>query len=246
MSCEVIAITNQKGGVGKSTTANAIGAGLHAKGYKVLFIDLDAQGSLSYCCNVYGATPTSLDVLIGKATIKEAVKETPQGDIIPASVYLSNYEGNVTDLKKALSPILKQYDYIIIDTPPALGKVTLNALTASNSIIVPVQADIFSLQGLAQLTQTVNFVKSKTNKGLFIKGLVLTRYNGRAVLSKELAAMLEETANKIGTKIYNAKIRECMAIKEALAYKQDIFTYSPKSNGSLDYTGLVDEIIKER
>lgn len=246
---EIIAISNQKGGVGKSTTANALGAGLFHKGYKVLYVDMDAQANLSYSMGVNNRAISSLEVLTGKAVAKEAIVTTAQGDLIPASPALASADLLITEvgkeyrLKEALEFIQKDYDYIILDCPPALGILTVNALTACNSVLIPAQADIYSLQGIGQLIKTLHTVKKYCNRELSIKGLVVTRYNARTVLSRDMTELLEDTAKQLQTKLYQTKIRECTAIKEAQASKQDIFSYAPKSNATADYTSLIEEII---
>lgn len=248
---ECIAVINQKGGVGKSTTSNAIGAGFFQRGYKVLFIDLDAQGNLSYSMKCENKPLSSLEVLTGTATAKEATLTTPQGDIIPASPALASADTIITDtgreyrLKEALEPLKGDYDYIIIDTPPALGTLTINALTACDSVIIPAQADIYSLQGIGQLNQTIQTVKRYCNKGLTIKGIVITRYSPRAVLTRDMTDLLEDTAKQLNTKVFTSRIRECIALKEAQASQIDIFTYNPRSNAGIDYKALLEEMIGE-
>lgn len=248
---ECIAVINQKGGVGKSTTSNAIGAGLFQRGYKVLFIDLDAQGNLSYSMKCENKPLSSLEVLTGTATAKEATLTTPQGDIIPASPALASADTIITDtgreyrLKEALEPLKGAYDYIIIDTPPALGTLTINALTACDSVIIPAQADIYSLQGIGQLNQTIQTVKRYCNKELTIKGIVITRYSPRAVLTRDMTDLLEDTAKQLNTKVFASRIRECIALKEAQASQTDIFTYNPRSNAGIDYKALLEEMIGE-
>lgn len=249
---EIITVINQKGGVGKSTTAQNIGAGikqLHKK--RVLFIDLDAQGNLSYSL---GANPNSLsaiDVLLGNCEIKEAIQETPQGDLIRSNTDLSNIEtylkntGKEYKLKEALETVLSDYDYIIIDTPPSLGLLSVNALTASTGVIIPSQADIFSLQGIGQLAKTIEAVKKYCNPTLFIKGIVLTRYSARSVLSRDIAEMLETTAKQLQTKLYKTTIREGIAIKESQINVMSIFEYAPKSNPAIDYKHLIREVLKD-
>lgn len=248
---ECIAVINQKGGVGKSTTSNAIGAGLFQRGYKVLFIDLDAQGNLSYSMKCENKPLSSLEVLTGTATAKEATLTTPQGDIIPASPALASADTIITDtgreyrLKEALEPLKEVYDYIIIDTPPALGTLTINALTACDSVIIPAQADIYSLQGIGQLNQTIQTVKRYCNSDLTIKGIVITRYSPRAVLTRDMTDLLEDTAKQLNTKVFTSRIRECIALKEAQASQTDIFTYNPRSNAGIDYKALLEEMIGE-
>ena len=248
---ECIAVINQKGGAGKSTTSNAIGAGLFQRGYKVLFIDLDAQGNLSYSMKCENKPLSSLEVLTGTATAREATLTTPQGDIIPASPALASADTIITDtgreyrLKEALEPLKEVYDYIIIDTPPALGTLTINALTACDSVIIPAQADIYSLQGIGQLNQTIQTVKRYCNSDLTIKGIVITRYSPRAVLTRDMTDLLEDTAKQLNTKVFTSRIRECIALKEAQASQTDIFAYNPRSNAGIDYKALLEEMIGE-
>lgn len=246
---EIIAVINQKGGVGKSTTAQAIGQGLTLKGYKVLFVDLDAQGNLSYSLDAQASNKTVLEVLTGQMQAKDIIQHTETGDIMPSSLQLSGADLMLTEmgkeyrLKEALEPIKSKYDYIIIDTPPALGILTVNALTACTGVIIPAQADIYSLQGIGQLNSTLEAVRKYCNNSFTLKGIVLTRFNKRAVLSRDVADLLEETAKTLKTKLYKTHIREAVAIKEAQIQKACLFTYAPKSNASIDYMNLINEVI---
>lgn len=249
---ECIAISNQKGGVGKSTTANAAGAGLFYRKKRVLYIDLDAQGNLSYSLGVGNdASLSCFEVLTGKSSLEEAVVRTSQGDLLPFSPALSKIDSVLTEtgreyrLREVLESIRRLYDYIIIDTPPALGTLTVNALVACDSIIIPSQADIYSLQGIGQLIQTIQTVQKYCNSKLFIRGFLLVRYSPRAVISRDMTELLEDTARQLNTKLYKTKIRECVAIKESQAKHQDIFSYSPKSNAAEDYDNLINEIFVE-
>lgn len=246
---ECFAIINQKGGVGKSTTSNAMGAGLQKQGQRVLYVDLDAQGNLSYSLNSTGRPLTSLEVLTGTAKAEEAVVTTPQGDLIPASPSLASADALLTEtgkeyrLKEAIAPLLDSYNYIIIDTPPALGVLTINALTAATSVIIPAQADIYSLQGIGQLYQTIFAVQKYCNKDLKIKGILITRYSSRTILTQDMLQLLQNTAEQLNTKVYESKIRECISIKEAQAKKQDIFSYAPKSNAATDYYKFINQVM---
>lgn len=251
---KAIAVINQKGGVGKSTTASAIGGGLTLQGAKVLYADLDPQCNLSYLmeADISGLTTASaIDVLQGNASAAEAVQHTAQGDIIAASPALAGADivltatGKEYRLKEALEALAGQYDYCIIDTPPALGVLTINALTACNGCIIPAQADFLSLQGIGQLHGTIETVRKYCNPGLKVYGIVLTRYSARAVISREVSAMMEETASSLQTRLYKTRIRECTAVKEAQAMRQPIYTYAPRSNASADYNALVKEIMEE-
>jgi len=241
---EIISITNQKGGTGKSTTALALGAALKRKGHKVLYIDLDAQGNLTYALGATGLnTLNAMDLLNGKAgEIKgDIIASTPE---LAAAEQTLNKTGKEYKLKEALRGIKNKYDYIIIDTPPSMGILTINALTASDSVLIPAQADIFSLQGITQIKDTIDAVREYCNKALKVKGIVLTRFNGRAIISKDLADVLKAEADKLGTKLFNVKIRECTALKEAQANQRDIFSYAPASNGASDYMELTKEVLK--
>jgi len=248
----IIAIINQKGGVGKSTTAFTLGKAFAIKGLKVLFIDLDAQGNLSYTMKAKNATSsdvTSLDLMLGKVKADKAIQHTEQGDIISSSPSLALADSMIIEtgkeyrLKKALSEIYSSYDYIIIDTPPALGILTVNALTACGGAIIPAQADIYSLQGISQLYKTISAVNEFCNPDLKVMGILLTRYNSRTIISRDVSDMIEATANQFQTKLYKTKIRECTAIKESQIKQTNIFKYAQNSNAAIDYKSLADEII---
>lgn len=242
---QTIAVINQKGGVAKTTTASAVGAGLYRKGYSVLYIDLDSQGNLTTSTGATPTPPGTMELLQG-ATVTPT--RTPQGDVIPASPALAIADTVITQigkeyrLKEALSRL--KYDFAILDTPPALGILTVNALTAADAAVIPAKADIFSLQGIGQLSQTIAAVKQYTNPELRIAGIVLTMYNRRTVLNREVGEILKDAADQLGTTVFNAKIRPCNALAEAQARRRDIFTYSPKSNAAADYEALVKEILE--
>lgn len=190
--------------------------------------------------------------MTGNKSAQEVIQHTEGGDIIPAhpelalSDVLLKDTGKEYRLKEELEPIKGSYDYIIIDTPPALGILTVNALTACDSAIIPAQAEVHSLQGLGLLNSTIDAVKKYTNPALIIRGILLTRYNKRTIISQDMKQLLENAAEEMGTKVYDTPIRECTAIKEAEATQQDIFTYAPKSNAAADYTALIEDILKER
>ena len=245
---EIIAVVNRRGGVGKTVTAHAIGAGLRLQGYKVLFIDLDSQCNLTYDLGVNAATITTYDLLTSNASALDAVIKTDQGDLLAASPALSNADTAITGtgkeykLKEAIEPLKPLYDYFIIDTPPALGALTINALTAADSLIIPAQAEIHSLQGIGLLNEAIEAVERYTNPSLTIKGILITRYNQRTILSKDMKANLEAIAQELGTKVFKTPIRENISLKEAQAMRLDIFTYAPKSNAAKDYTALIKEL----
>jgi chromosome partitioning protein len=251
---EIIAVINQKGGVGKSTTAFTLGKAFEIQGFKVLFIDLDTQGNLSYTMraqNTNQAVSTSLELLTGKVKTQKAIQHTKQGNIIASAPSLAVADSIIIEtgkeyrLKKALTEVYSSYDYVIIDTPPALGILTINALTACSGAIIPAQADIYSLQGISQLYKTISAVKEYCNPNLKIMGILLTRYNSRTIISREISEMINKTAKQFQTKLYKNPIRECTAIKESQIKQTDIFKYAPNSNAAIDYKRLAEEIIRE-
>lgn len=247
---QVISIINQKGGVGKSTTSQTLAAGLSLKGFRVLLIDMDSQGNLSYSAGADKQSATILEVLKQEQNAMAAVQHLKSFDIIPASISLAGADMQLTEmgkeyrLREALEPIKENYDYVVIDTPPALGILTVNALTASDSVVIPAQADIYSVDAIGQLYNTIKAVKQYTNKNLSIKGILLTRFSDRTVLSRDLATMIDNTAATLGTKLYKATIREAIGIKEAQANRVDIFEYAPKSNVAADYMSFLEEFLE--
>lgn len=246
----VYAIINQKGGVGKSTTAAALWAGLSLKGYKTLAIDLDAQCNLSYTAGADTAHKTALSLLTGENPTEDTIQHLPTGDIIAASKSLAGADAFITDtgkeyrLRESLEPLSGLYDYVIIDTPPALGILTINALTACNSVIIPAQADIFSLQGIDQLNETIKPVKKYCNPALTIEGILLTRYNGRTALARDITECAQQLAAKLGTKVFDTTIREGIAVKEAQLNQQSIFEYAPKANVTDDYRAFIEALLE--
>ena len=249
---KTVSVINQKGGVGKSTTAEMLISALSLKGFKVLAIDLDAQGNLSYSLAANLDSPTILEVLTEEISAKDAIKKA-RADVISSNKALAGADAFIADtgkeyrLKEALEKIAKNYDFCIIDTPPALGILTINALTASDSVIIPAQADIYSLQGIENLEETKKAVKKYCNPNLKIEGILLTRYNSRTILSREVSEMAEKLAEKLETKLFKAKIRDAVAVKEAQISQESLFKYAPKSNVTKDYEGFINEFLgKER
>lgn len=241
---KVIAIVNRKGGVGKTATAHALGAGLINRGYSVLYVDLDSQMNLTDALKASNNKLSSMDVLTGRATAEEAI----QGGILAASEELALADTTLTEtgreyrLKEALEGL--KYDYCVIDTPAALNILTMNALTAAECAIVPAGADFYSMQGLTQLYDSFLAVKKYCNHDLTIKGILLTRYSKRAIISRDMKKSLEKMAESMDTKVFETEIRECVAIKEAQAMQTDIFTYAKRSNAAKDYNSFIDEFLK--
>lgn len=243
----IISIINQKGGVGKTTTSQNLSVALRNKGKKVLLIDMDAQCNLSYSVNAPSSDYTIFDALTSNIPLKNIIKN----DFIAGSEQLSsidnvlNQTGKEYKLKEVLSQVESDYDFIILDTPPALGTITVNALTASSEALITAQADAYSLQGINQLYPTILAVKKYCNNRLKICGILLTRYNKRTIISNNAAKAISNKAGELDTKVFDIKIRECTAIKEAQALQKDIFEYAKTSNASQDYKKLAEEILGE-
>lgn len=248
----IITLANQKGGVAKTSTALALASGFSDRGDKVLAIDLDPQGNFSFSCGVelLEVEHTIYDVFKGTASAESAIIPTTLDyDLIPGGLNLAGADMDFTQtgrefmLVETLQSIKQNYDYIIIDTPPTLGILTVNALTASDAVVVPMAADVYSLQGLSQLNGLITNVRRYCNKDLTIAGLLITRFNGRQNLSKALSQQIETSAEQLGTKVFNTRIRESVAIREAQLLHSDIFKEAPKANATLDYNDFIDELI---
>lgn len=248
MTARIYAIANQKGGVSKSTMACVLTAGLHKAGRRVLLVDLDQQGNATLAL---GALPdpnnSALRVLLKDRTARECIKETAQGDIIPtgkeagADLELTG-EGAEYRLREALQEIRREYDYIIIDTPPALGILTVNALTAADGLIIPVGADLFSLSGVEDLAGTIEAVRAFSNPELKIEGILLTQYNGRSILSRDMQTTAQGIAEWLQTKLFNASIREAVAIREAQARQVSIFDHDRRAKVTKDCRAFIKEL----
>lgn len=244
---KVITVANQKGGVGKTTTCSALVAGLTQKGYRVLGIDLDAQTNLT---TSMGATAkrTALGVLTGECEAAEAIVHTETGDMIPSSTRLSNADmlleetGKEHKLAEAIAPIKADYDYIIIDTPPSLNILTINALTACDLVIVPALADRYSLQGIGELAKTIDAVRKYTNPTIKVAGILLTMFNGRTRIAKEVTEVLEQMAAKLDTRVFDTKIRASVKASEVQFKKGGLFKYAPRATVTEDYRSWIDEL----
>lgn len=248
----VITVALQKGGTGKSTTANAIGAYMSKQGATVLYVDLDPQGSLSYTLGADAGEPSVHDVLMRTHTAEEAIQSINDYDVLASAPALSGADeliaglGKEYRLREALEGLRRaptNYDYIVIDTPPALGILTINALTAADYLLMAAQADAYSLRGITQLMQTVETVRKYANPDLSILGIALTRYSARTTLAQEVAGVLEASAEAQGLRLLNARIREATAIREAQAYRRTIFEHAPRSNVAEDYRALAGEVL---
>ena len=245
----IIAVSNQKGGQGKTTTAQAIATGATMKGRRVLAVDLDPQSNLTFSMDGSAGTLGTYELLTGEATAEQAIQTTPQGDLIAASNELAQVDNKIKGdkqgrffaLEKALNPIKDRYDLIVIDCPPALNILLINALAAADRVIIPLTSDMYSLQGLYQLVQTINAVQQR-NPALQIGGALFIKHNRRTILSRDLSDVIADNCRDMGIPVYNTTIREAVAVREAQTYRQSIFEYAPKSKPAKDYLQLIEEI----
>jgi chromosome partitioning protein len=247
----LIAIANQKGGVGKSTTAVSLGAALADLGYHVLVVDLDPQGNASTGMGIRheARDVTVYDVIVAEAPVIDAIVETPVPRLhaVPSTIDLAGAEIELVSqfsregrLKKALEPVRHEsYDFIFFDCPPSLGLLTVNALTAAEELIVPIQCEYYALEGLGQLLRNVNLVQANINPGLRLSGIVMTMYDPRTKLSEQV---VEEVQRYFGDLVYDVIIPRTVRLSEAPGYGQPITVYDPKSRGAETYRELAREV----
>lgn len=244
---KVISLLNHKGGVGKTTSCINIGAGLVELGKKVLLIDLDPQANLTLSLGIPRQQFTIYEALRGESelvpyTAKEGLDVIISTlDLSGAEMELINEAGREFILRELFSSVIDDYDYIIIDCPPSLGLLTLNALTSSHYVYIPLQTEFLAMQGLTKIKQVIDKVRFRLNKQLEIGGVIATMYDGRKVLNRDVV----ETIKKyFGEKVFNTYIRDNVALAEAPAQRQDIFSYNRSSPGAKDYLSLCKEIIE--
>lgn len=249
---KVIAFSNQKGGVGKTTTCVNVSACLAGLGKKVLILDLDPQGNATSSLGVEknDDLKSIYNVIVGETAIEEVVRRTKYKnlDIIPADINLAGAEIDLVQmdnrekiLKNALDKIKNSYDYITIDCPPSLGLLTVNALTSSDSIIIPILCEFLSLEGLTQLMNTVWLVKQHLNSKLEIEGVVLTMKSARSNLVNEVSAEIRKFFDK---KVFNTAIPRNIRVAEAPSYGESVIDYDPKCKGAVAYMELTQELLK--
>ncbi len=247
----VMAVANQKGGVGKTTTAINLASCLAAAEKKTLLIDLDPQANSTSGLGIYSQENeiTTYEVLIGNANAADAVVPTmlPYLNLLPSHVRLVGAEVELVPmvarehkLKETLVPLLDNYEYIIIDCPPSLGLLTLNTLTAADSVIIPIQCEYYALEGMGQLLNSINLVQKHLNPELEIEGVLLTMYDGRLNLSRQVA---EETRKYFPEKVYTTAINRNVRLSEAPSFGKPIILYDILSTGAQNYISLAKEII---
>ena len=245
---KIVAIANQKGGVGKTTTAVNLCAALHEMGRKVLLIDADPQGNASSGMGVSKTSrPNTYDMLINGAPAADCVVHTDAGDLIPtgkelaaASVELIGGANREYVLQKALQPLYADYDYMLIDCPPSLELLTVNALVAADSVLVPMQCEYYALEGLADLMTSIKMCSKRLNRRLQIEGIVLTMYDARMNLTAQVA---EELRRHLGSKIYNTVIPRSVRLSEAPSHGKPGVIYDKTNKGSKAYQSLAEEFV---
>lgn len=248
----VISVTNQKGGVGKTTTSINLAASLVKRGKRILLIDMDPQGNATVGCGVDPEVvqSTIYDVLLLDSSVKDAAIKaecgvdvlTANGDLAGAQVELLNEIGRELRLQKALAPVQDDYDIIFIDCPPALNVLTINALVASNSVMIPMQCEYFALEGLSALIATVRKIRETLNPQLRIEGLLRTMFDKRNSLSNEVSKQLQ---THFGDKVYDTIVPRNITLAEAPSYGEPVISYDPSSKGAKAYMALADEFLSK-
>jgi chromosome partitioning protein len=247
----IITVANQKGGVGKTTTAINLSAAVANKGFKTLLIDLDPQANstMSYV-DVRSVSRSMYDVLVSEELeFAEVVVPTPVANLFvaPSKIALAKLESKLIGdldgpfrLKDRMKDAANEYDYIFIDTPPTLGMITVNALVASTHVLVPIQSSYFALEGTDDLLETIEKIKARPNPNLQLLGVVITMHDRRTTLSKDIH---EQIGHVFGDRVFNTVITKSIRLEESPAYKESIFTFAPRSSGAMEYYSLSEELL---
>lgn len=239
---KVISVALQKGGQGKSTTAQCLSANLGSLNYRVLLVDCDSQANITYSSGSTAETTIS-DILSGEVQPVDAITSCKYYDLLAADEYLVNLEKSEIEntlLKEILDTISDSYDFIIIDTPPALGNLLKNAITASDYLIIPTEPRPYSLQGIQALSETV----FATNPDINLLGILLIKYNPRTVLNRQIKGLLDELAENMDSSVFETCIREGIAVPESQIMQQELIDYAPKSKPHQDYMEFTKEVIR--
>lgn len=251
---KIISLANQKGGVGKTTTSINLSAALAREGKRVLLVDADPQANSSsgLGIDIRELHKTIYECLIGTTEAEAAIVKTnidnldlipSHIDLVGAEIEMLNIENRETLLKQVLSQVSNKYDYILIDCSPSLGLITVNALTASNSVIIPVQCEFFALEGIAKLLNTIKIIKSKLNPSLQIEGFLLTMYDNRLRLSNQV---YDEVKRHFGDLVFNTVISRNVRLSEAPSHGMSVLEYDPNSKGARNYVALAQELIRRQ
>ena len=242
-----ISVALQKGGVGKSTTAQALASVLGYRHKKVLLIDMDSQHNVTYASGIDAPERSVTDVLGEDCEAEEALIPCKYYDLLASDGFLSNVEMadvGPTLLKNAIMPLQGKYDFIIIDTPPALGNLSYNSLVASDYVIIPSEPSVYALQGLSALNETIRNVQEKQNRRLQVAGILLIKYNNRTVLNRDIKAMIEDYARQMGTSVFSTAIREGIVVREAQTVQEPLIDYAKNSNPASDYIIFTNELLR--
>lgn len=248
---KTIAIINQKGGVGKTTTSIAMAAQLHRDGYKVLVIDFDPQGNLSFSTGVGEREKTILELMNGEATAKDVIVSKEHFDVIPANqnlavadVLYARQEDGATKLKNAIRPLRSKYDFIVIDCKPSFGLLPINGMMAADDIIIPIESGVYSIAGMDRMIQTIDQVKKQGNHKLQLRGILVTRCSMFTNIAKEVSGVAQKLSMMYNTRVFDASIRNTVDIPEAQKRGLDIGDYKPKSKAAKDYAKFTAEYLQ--